>query len=332
MSFAARPGTAGARNSLTRSSAYALARDVADDRRSPTTEPLPNRRRSAARRARRARRVGWNRLLGLKQKFTASGPGEHRVALADQPRCRSSSTLRLHVPAEVVKDGLPAGALEFRWVLGLRVERLLHDDTVGALHELDFDLPAIADPVFDGLVGDDARVRALEVEALAAVFGFHARQKLPAFAQIDGASGRVPVILGGSPLLDDRRVVPGIPDLVQLGLYDSFNGDHHGCLLSRQWVGTPSGRMARRHIRHPLVVLAPCLSIDDATMNQRSLAREGAGQAKEIIRAQRPGSAAARSTVRCKIGAHAAVAGVLLTPTCGGIAVISPGFDIIHPE
>jgi hypothetical protein len=137
--------------------------------------------------------------------------------------------LRLHVSAEAVRMACqPCAGLA---VLGLRVERLLHDDDAGPLDEFHCDLPAVAHPVFDGLVGHNAGVRALEVEALAAVLGFHARQELPAFAEIDGASGRVPVILGGVPLLDVRRVVPGIPDLVHLGLDDSLNGDLHGCLL-----------------------------------------------------------------------------------------------------
>jgi hypothetical protein len=83
----------------------------------------------------------------------------------------------------------------------------LHEDAAGPLDELDLDLAAVAHPVFDCLLRSDAGVSALEGEALAAVFRFHAGLELAAFAQIDGASGRVPVVLGGIPLLDVGRAV-----------------------------------------------------------------------------------------------------------------------------
>src|SRR5690606_29718250 len=161
-----------------------------------------------------------------------------------RPICLPASALVLNIPTKVVQDGLPTLALEFGRVFGFRVETDGHENAVGALGKLDLGFTAVAHPVFDEPLRYDAGVGAFEVEAFAAVLRFHTRQELATFAQIDGAAGRVPVILSRIPSFDVRGIAVGIPDLAEIGLYASFHGDFHGALL---WIAValPCGRTGK---------------------------------------------------------------------------------------
>src|SRR4030095_3407195 len=98
----------------------------------------------------------------------------------------------------------------------------LHDPPFGTLDELDLYLSSVAHTVFNELLGHDARIGPLEIEAILAVLRFHARQELAALAQVDLALGRVPVVRGVIPFLDVARVVPGVPDRRPPGFDDGL--------------------------------------------------------------------------------------------------------------
>jgi hypothetical protein len=71
------------------------------------------------------------------------------------------------VPAEILQDSLPASSLQLWRVLGLGVERLLHEDAFAAFDELDLHLPAVGHPVFDRISRHDAGADAQLVAKLA---------------------------------------------------------------------------------------------------------------------------------------------------------------------
>jgi hypothetical protein len=69
-------------------------------------------------------------------------PSGHRIAWDDDPL-----SIRFNVLGEIRKNSLPALALLFLRMRGLRVERHSHGDSLGYLHKLD-DSSAIAKGVF----------------------------------------------------------------------------------------------------------------------------------------------------------------------------------------
>jgi transposase InsO family protein len=140
----------------------------------------------------------------------------------------------LDVPREVVQDGLPALALLFGAVALLGVEGLAHPDAIGQWSELDAHLAPVAQGVFDQALRCDTGVRALEVEADAAVPRLHARAELATFAQIHAGARCVPVGRGGVPLLHGARVIPGGPHAVDGRVDTGFDGDLPGHALCRR--------------------------------------------------------------------------------------------------
>src|SRR5262245_66112625 len=94
---------------------------------------------------------------------------------------------------EIVENCLPPSLLLLDGVRRFAVKGDADDDAFGVRGKLD-SRHAIAERVFDQLMLDDLRVGAGEIEAHAAVLGLHARGEGAALAQVNGSSGRTPVI------------------------------------------------------------------------------------------------------------------------------------------
>ena len=78
----------------------------------------------------------------------------------------------LNVLFEVVQNRLPATALLLDGMRRLSVKRFPHRDTILASNELDNELP-VSKSALDQVVVNDPGICAGEIEAHAAVLGFH---------------------------------------------------------------------------------------------------------------------------------------------------------------
>src|SRR5690606_18454232 len=124
----------------------------------------------------------------------------------------------------------------------------------------------VIDPVRNCLRGNDPGIRGEEIEAGAAVPGLHARTEGPAFPQVDGALGGMPVVRCCVPLSDVGGIVVCIPDLLQWRVHDGLDGDLH--------LSLP---------RNPLVFPCDERATAGSTWPQRSQPRLGASATIAVV-------------------------------------------------
>ena len=134
--------------------------------------------------------------------------------------------IAFNVAGEIVENGLPPCLLLLDGVRGFAVKGDADDDAFGFRGELDL-RHAIAERIFDQLMPYYLRVGPGEIEAHAAVLGLHTRGESAALAQVNGGSGRMPVIRCGVPLLDVRGCRIGPPDLLDGRRDSGFDVDLH---------------------------------------------------------------------------------------------------------
>src|SRR5262245_21923988 len=125
----------------------------------------------------------------------------------------SRPPVRLNMAREIVENGLPTASLLLDGMGLLAIEGHLDFDTIWAGSERDPGR-AIAEGIFDQLVCDELRIGSSEIEAHAAIFRFHARREVPAYAQVDRGGGGVPIIGRGIPLFDILRRRISAPNLL----------------------------------------------------------------------------------------------------------------------